>query len=48
MRGRLLVALFVLGLIGVGAALAGANPNWSVHTKRRPGGARARLAGNRI
>jgi len=31
MRGRLLVALFVLGLIGVGAAVAGANRNWSVH-----------------
>ena len=45
MRGRLLVALFVLGLIGVGAAVAGANRKLERPRERRPGGARARHAG---
>jgi hypothetical protein len=31
MRGRLLLALFVLGLVAVTAAAAGLNRNWSVH-----------------
>lgn len=31
MRGRLLLGLFVLGLIAVTAAAAGLNRNWSVH-----------------
>lgn len=31
MRGRLLLGLFVVGLVGVGVAAAGLNGNWSVH-----------------
>lgn len=31
MRGRLLLGLFVLGLVAVTAAAAGLNRNWSVH-----------------
>ena len=31
MRGRLLLGLFVIGLVGVGVAAAGLNGNWSVH-----------------
>ncbi len=31
MRGRLLLGLFVLGLVGVTVAAAGINRNWSVH-----------------
>ena len=31
MRGRLLVGLFVLGLVGVSVAAAGLNRNWSDH-----------------
>jgi hypothetical protein len=31
MRGRLLLGLFVLGLVAVTAAVAGINGNWSVH-----------------
>jgi hypothetical protein len=31
MRGRLLLGLFVLGLVAVAAAAAGLNRNWSVH-----------------
>jgi len=31
MRGRLLLGLFVVGLVGVSVAAAGLNRNWSVH-----------------
>ncbi len=31
MRGRLLLGLFAIGLVGVGVAAAGLNGNWSVH-----------------
>lgn len=31
MRGKLLLALFVVGLVGIGAAAAGLNRNWSNH-----------------
>ena len=31
MRGRLLLGLFVVGLVGVSCAVAGLNRNWSVH-----------------
>lgn len=31
MRGRLLLGMFVLGLVGVSVAAAGLNRNWSVH-----------------
>ena len=45
MRARMVGLVFVLGLVAVGVAVAGANRNWSTHANGCPGGAGARHAG---
>ncbi|MGH3132391.1 MAG: hypothetical protein ACRDNY_01365 [Gaiellaceae bacterium] len=33
MRTRLILVVFVLGMVAVGAAVAGSNRNWSTHAR---------------